>query len=80
MGNTVEEKELFQLPAFFLNYFLPKKFQYLKGKSLEDIFYPNLGVMVDSIAKLITGRDSHGISLPDEKSMADVYKHFKGPF
>ena len=50
------------------------------AKSLEDIFYPNLGVMVDSIAKLITGKDAHGVSLPDEKSMADVYKHFKGPF
>jgi pyruvate/2-oxoglutarate/acetoin dehydrogenase E1 component len=50
------------------------------AKSLEDIFYPNLGDMTDAIAKLVTGQNEHGIPIPDEKSMADVYKRFKGPF
>ena len=50
------------------------------AKSLENIFYPNLGVMVDTIANLVTGLKDHGIPLPDERSMRDVYKEFKGPF
>ena len=50
------------------------------GKSLEDLFYPNLESLTDSIAKLVTGRNDHGIELPGEHSMADVYKRFKGPF
>lgn len=50
------------------------------AKSLEDLFYPNLGTMVDEMAALVTGRRDHGVALPDEQSMADVYKHFKGPF
>jgi len=50
------------------------------AKSLEDLFYPNLRDLTDAIAKLVTGQRDHGISLPDEKSMADVYKRFKGPF
>ena len=50
------------------------------GKSLEDMFYPNLQTLSDDIAKLVTGRADHGINLPDEQSMADVYKKFKGPF
>ena len=50
------------------------------AKSLENIFYPNLGVMVDTIANLVTGLKGHGIPLPDEQSMRDVYKEFKGPF
>ncbi len=50
------------------------------AKSLEDLFYPNLQTLADAIARLVTGQNDHGISLPDEKSMADVYKRFKGPF
>lgn len=50
------------------------------AKSLEDIFYPNLQTLTDAIARLVTGEDNHGIPLPDEKSMTDVYKRFKGPF
>ena len=50
------------------------------AKSLENIFYPNLGIMVDTVANLVTGRKDHGIPLPDEQSMRDVYKEFKGPF
>ena len=50
------------------------------AKTLEDMFYPNLTTLTDSIAKLVTGEEDHGIPLPDEHSMADVYKRFKGPF
>jgi pyruvate dehydrogenase E1 component beta subunit len=50
------------------------------AKSLEDCFYPNLGTLADAVARLVTGRDDHGIALPTEVSMADVYKKFKGPF
>lgn len=50
------------------------------GKSLEDMFYPNLGSLADAIAKLVKGRSDHGLELPGEHSMADVYKRFKGPF
>lgn len=50
------------------------------AKTLEDMFYPNLAAMVGSVAQLVTGKKDHGVVLPDEKSMADVYKRFKGPF
>ena len=50
------------------------------AKTLEDMYYPNLTTLTDSIAKLVTGEEDHGIPLPDEHSMADVYKRFKGPF
>lgn len=50
------------------------------AKSLEDMYYPNLQTLTDTIATLVTGKTDHGISLPDEQSMADVYKRFKGPF
>ncbi len=50
------------------------------AKALEDIFYPNLQTLSDAIARLVKGRADHGIALPDEQSMADVYKRLKGPF
>lgn len=50
------------------------------AKALEDIFYPNLHDLADAVARLVTGRADHGVPLPDETSMADVYKKFKGPF
>jgi len=50
------------------------------AKSLEDLFYPTLRDLTDAIAKLVRGRSDHGIPLPDERSFADVYKRFKGPF
>lgn len=50
------------------------------GKTLEDLYYPNLGDMVDAVAGLVRGNSEHGVQLPDEKSMSDVYKRFKGPF
>jgi pyruvate dehydrogenase E1 component beta subunit len=50
------------------------------AKSLEDLYYPNLTQFVDEAAALVVGRRDHGVPLPDEHSMADVYKRFKGPF
>lgn len=50
------------------------------AKSLEDLYYPNLRDLTDAIAKLVTGKSDHGVPLPDERSFADVYKRFKGPF
>jgi acetoin:2,6-dichlorophenolindophenol oxidoreductase subunit beta len=50
------------------------------AKSLEDLYYPSLQSLTDALARLITGRRNHGVRLPDETSMADVYKQFKGPF
>ena len=49
------------------------------AKSLEDLFYPNLATLTDAIIGL-TGHGSKGILRPDERSMTDVYKSFKGPF
>lgn len=50
------------------------------AKSLEDVYYPNLADLVDAAARLAAGKAEHGVVLPDERSMADVYKKFKGPF
>ena len=50
------------------------------AKALEDMFYPNLQTLAHDIATLVTGSSEHGLSLPDERSMADVYKRFRGPF
>ena len=50
------------------------------AKSLEDLFYPNLTTLCDQIASLAKEKSDHGIKLPDENSMADIYKRFKGPF
>jgi pyruvate dehydrogenase E1 component beta subunit len=49
------------------------------AKALEDIYYPNLTTLTDAIARLVRGKN-HGVELPHERSMADVYKRFKGPF
>jgi len=50
------------------------------AKSLEDLYYPNLQTLSNTIVELVTGKEKHDIALPDEHSMADVYKKFKGPF
>ena len=50
------------------------------AKSLEDAYYPNLTDLTDGIARLVVGREQHGVPLADETSMRDVYKSFKGPF
>lgn len=48
------------------------------AKTLEDAFYPNLATLVDNVNQLCAPDKS--IPLPDEQSMVDVYKKFKGPF
>jgi len=50
------------------------------AKSLEDLYYPNLRRLTDDLAALVRGRADHGVPLPEDASMADVYKRFKGPF
>jgi pyruvate dehydrogenase E1 component beta subunit len=50
------------------------------AKTLEDLYYPNLHRLTDALARLVTGRERHGVPLPPDASMADVYKRFKGPF
>ena len=50
------------------------------AKALEDIYYPDLHKTIDTVARLVRGRDDHGVPIPSHKSMTDFYKHFKGPF
>ncbi|MBI4620217.1 MAG: alpha-ketoacid dehydrogenase subunit beta [Desulfobacterales bacterium] len=50
------------------------------AKTLEDYFYPNLQTLTGAIARIVSGKTNHGIPLPDEHSMADAYKKFRGPF
>jgi acetoin:2,6-dichlorophenolindophenol oxidoreductase subunit beta len=50
------------------------------AKTLEDLFYPNLRRLTDELACLVTGQREHDVPLPEDASMADVYKRFKGPF
>jgi TPP-dependent pyruvate/acetoin dehydrogenase alpha subunit/pyruvate/2-oxoglutarate/acetoin dehydrogenase E1 component len=49
------------------------------SKALEDLFYPNLANLVEAISRLVRGND-HKVSLPNEQSMSDYYKRFRGPF
>ena len=48
------------------------------AKVLEDMFYPNLETFIQAIIDLVDMNSE--IPVPEEKSMADVYKKFKGPF
>lgn len=50
------------------------------AKSLEDLYYPNLANVVDAAAALVRGKANHGVELPPEKTMSDIYKKFRGPF
>jgi pyruvate dehydrogenase E1 component beta subunit len=49
------------------------------AKSLEDLYYPNLADVVDAAASLVAG-PSHNVALPNETTMSDIYKKFRGPF
>jgi pyruvate dehydrogenase E1 component beta subunit len=49
------------------------------AKALEDLYYPNLGTVVDAAATLLRG-PKHGVELPHETTMSDIYKKFRGPF
>ncbi len=50
------------------------------AKALEDLYYPNLANVVDAASALARGKAAHGIPLPPEKTMSDIYKKFRGPF
>ena len=50
------------------------------AKSLEDLYYPNLANVVDAAGALVRGRREHGVELPHERTMSDIYKKFRGPF
>jgi pyruvate dehydrogenase E1 component beta subunit len=50
------------------------------AKRLEDWFYPSIRDLVNQVALLVTRKREHGVPLPDEFSMVDLYKRFKGPF
>jgi pyruvate/2-oxoglutarate/acetoin dehydrogenase E1 component len=50
------------------------------AKSLEDLYYPDVHDLVQSICSLHFGTNDHSVRLPAKKSMTDFYKHFKGPF
>ena len=50
------------------------------AKALEDIYYPDLHRTIDTVARLVRGREDHGVPIPSHKSMTDFYKNFKGPF
>lgn len=49
------------------------------AKVLEDMFYPNLSTLTQDIIQLVDP-GNQDISIPDERSMADIYKKYKGPF
>ncbi len=50
------------------------------AKSLEDLYYPDVHDLVDSISSLYFNKKDHSIPLPKKQSMTDYYKHFRGPF
>ena len=50
------------------------------AKALEDLYYPNLANVVDAAGALIRGKAAHGLPLPHERTMSDIYKKFRGPF
>lgn len=50
------------------------------AKSLEDIYYPSLRDLMAATIRLVKGADDPAIELPSERSMADFYKKFRGPF
>lgn len=49
------------------------------SKALEDLFYPNIHLLAEKIIELVSG-NKNVIKLPDEFSMVEGYKKFKGPF
>ena len=49
------------------------------AKALEDMYYPDVHDISNTINKMVNG-DNSVIDLPKKESMTDFYKHFKGPF
>ncbi len=50
------------------------------AKALEDLYYPDLHLTIDAVARLVRGTVQHGVPIPPRNAMTDFYKHFKGPF
>lgn len=50
------------------------------AKALEDIFYPDLRKLVETILGVLDNVNVNSYELPPSESMVDHYKHFKGPF
>jgi acetoin:2,6-dichlorophenolindophenol oxidoreductase subunit beta len=50
------------------------------AKSLEDIYYPTVKTIRDSVYKVLCKDAPQNTALPEKLSMADYYKTFKGPF
>jgi pyruvate dehydrogenase E1 component beta subunit len=49
------------------------------SKELEELFYPNMHSLTQKVADLVKGKNNN-IKLPDESSMTEGYKKFRGPF
>ncbi len=49
------------------------------AKVMEDMYYPNLAQFAQAIIAMV-GASEGDIPLPNERSMSDVYKKFRGPF
>lgn len=47
---------------------------------LEDVFYPDMGTLINAIYTQISGSKSHGMPLPPKEYIRDQYHAFKGPF
>ena len=50
------------------------------AKSLEDLYYPDVRDIIDSVCQLVKGEEYDHTNFPPKQSMTDYYKHFKGPF
>jgi acetoin:2,6-dichlorophenolindophenol oxidoreductase subunit beta len=50
------------------------------AKALENLFYPDMGTVVDAVYRLTTGKIEHGMELPPAEYKKKLYKEFKGPF
>ena len=50
------------------------------AKTLENWFYPDMGNIIDAVYALCFGAMEHGRELPSDDYVAQVHKHFKGPF
>jgi pyruvate dehydrogenase E1 component beta subunit len=49
------------------------------AKSLEDVYYPSQHETVDAILTQVRGA-KHGVELPNERSMTEGFRKFRGPF
>ena len=50
------------------------------AKTLENWFYPDMGDIVKAVYTLCSGNSQRTLELPSTDYIAQVHKHFKGPF